>query len=232
MKPMQAHLLTQQVLMLCKQNDYAINTHSYKNGKLSSDGHTLDQEIDYILSLGLNPLAAYEDTNNGKINILIISILESSIHEDLKIKFLEKITPENLNDLPKELQNELVEKFLSDGPNKCLNYLFKNGYRIIQGNSENALEINMATNGYIDFFEVLSEYQPEFEWNRKYDAYQTQQTIIEIIQEEMTYPNLPKSYMVNLERTLLFINNLLKIKQYQQLNEDLPEADIKARMKL
>lgn len=232
MKPMQAHLLTQQVLMLCKQNDYAINTYSYKNGKLLSDGHTLDQEIDYILSLGLNPLAAYEDANNGKINILLVSVLESSIEDDLKIKFLEKITPENLADLPKEIQNELVERFLSDGPENSLHYLFKNGYRIKQGNSENALEINMATNGYVGFFEVLSEYQPEFEWDRKYDAFEEKQTIVEIVQEEMKYPNLPKSYITNLEKITLFINNLLKIKQYHKLNEDLSDHDSKARLKL
>lgn len=232
MKPIPNHLLIQQVLTLCKQNDYIINTHTYKDGKLVSDSHTLDQEIDFILSSGLNPLTPYEDSRDGKINILLVSILESSIEEDLKIKFLEKITPENLSNLPKEVQNELVEKFLSEGSEKALHYLFKNGYRVEQGNSENALEINMATNGYVGFFEVLSEYQPDFEWNRKYDAFETKQTIVEIVQEEMNYPNLPKSYIANLEKIALFINNLLKIKQYHQLNEELLEHDNKTRMKL
>jgi hypothetical protein len=225
MNPMHEYLLALQLIQLSQEGDIAVNTYSYKDKKLVSTGHTLYEAVNFILDSGLNPLMLFGGIHFDPENFYLLTkeIFETKMAHQIIPLMIERVTPERINDVPTRKLDDLVKSLIEKDMNDELSFLFKQGYRVEQGNDIKAIECFAALQGCTYFFELLTDYQPEFDLERKYkdSSIFNKLLLTEILKEDLdSMIDSSKSPAMN---TYIYLNNLLKIKSFHKLSETLED---------
>jgi hypothetical protein len=218
MNNLQEYIRAEELISICNRNTEVIKAYSYQSGQLIKNCYNIKDIIEDLLNNDINLLNQRED-NNFKQQFVIIEILHTDIADDIKEMILKKITKEQLNNLPEDIKIKLLKQMI-EYDSASISILFDLGFRIIQGNMSDAIEYERAENGDYVFFNILMEYQPDFDLENFYTNEKV--TLLEVIKESLDFITNPGGrYRENLEKTALYIDNFLKIKFFKKLEDDI-----------
>lgn len=188
-----------------------------KNNQKDSNSLDIEEIILYHLKNGLNPLGLL---SNGSMvldrhnNPLFCSLLEiANDIKDLYEPLWETVNESELKKLTKQQSDELMAEIVKSFKDSDIEKMFQKGWRLEQGTTvNNSMEIDMAGYNALNFFKLLAQYQPDFQFSRKYQEYDGNLTIKEYLIEVYGVDNKHQE----------LLNFLEKQELKEKLQENLP----------
>lgn len=204
----------------------------FENNQLVEKGalSVLDQ-IEILFKEGLSVFTLVKnefDKPTLLINVMIEDAQHNQ-HDQITNLLMKYIKEEELLHVPNEEQNNLLRMLVEYGNIKQIEQLFEKGYRLnFEANENNAPECNFAKKGNLEFFEILKFYQSDYSLNNIYSSSEGNNTLSEIIAEELPYEDnvVTKKKMENL-KVFIDTTNL-----HTHLQNKVPEKSEQLKNKL
>ena len=221
------YILANKAVEILSTSSYSRESYGkFQHGKLEVGGAlTPFQQVKELLDFGLNPLAITDCSDETSPKILLSEVINHSYESKVVNLLIDYLKPKNLVHLPDNVGASLLESFATNADTSIIARLFDAGFKLKQGNDDTAVECDLARIGRLDIFEIIHNYQPEFNFNKKYSG----MTLKDMVVEEAPYYSEPVKQK-NMENLFLFLKT---VERYENLQETLPEKNstaIKAKI--
>lgn len=187
------------------------------------------EKMEGIFKAGLSPFTVLEIRDDNDPVFLLTRFMDSKL-TNLAFKY---VTKDMIESLSTEEHYIILNSLIEYNNFKGMDLFFQCGFRLTFGEIDTqSIEWECAKQGYLEFFEILQHYQPEYKFNMSYYSteYYTNFTLTELIDEVLQYVEEEGDYRKKLENVRVFINtNFL----YEKLQKEIENKTLdKIRLKI
>ena len=212
-------LAAQHLYQLCSHdNNETVAYYTYENKEMQENGVSTFEILKEMMQEGLSPFEPVM-IENDRVELLAIELFKMGNEHACEI--MKYITPDQLKKLS-VLDSEKLMQYAFEMDSEHARPLFDKGWRLNQGNNQNALEYNMLESGQHEFFALLTQYQPDFDFTREYTCYgEAPATLLEIGAEIL---QTERACNANTVPNLEMQSEILKtITHYQEMQKELKD---------
>src|SRR5690606_14340482 len=122
--------------------------------------------------------------------LFLNELIEITYDETDLRPLLNNINKENISEVPDKYLLKILDSACTYKFWETVECLFKNGFIFNQGDTNEALEFQIAVEGNHNFFEILYKYQPDINFTKKYlmldhnNDYDIYKTLLEAVTEK------------------------------------------------
>lgn len=167
------HVLAKELLFIASTTeDIELGIHINPNYKASTLSKLDATKELFTNGLNINAWITHLQLNELKTEPLLEALIYASDENDVLKLCIDKISKDFMDKMPYVSQCNIVEKILDKQikpkiKNDLLSAFFDKGFQVIQGNIHST-ELDWLRASHVDFFDILFEKQPSFNWSHNY----------------------------------------------------------------